>query len=95
MADGTRRVAVTSERAFTADDGKVRTLQLASWFSIDYSDSSASGPVILRIFLPDVYKRQCWDSIACEMILGCWGEAPFPEKLLPPQPRRNGTPPFP
>jgi hypothetical protein len=37
----------------------------------------------------------CWDSIACEMILGCWGEAPFPEKLLPPQPRRNGTPPFP
>ena len=27
MADGTRRVAVTSERAFTADDGKVRTLQ--------------------------------------------------------------------
>lgn len=46
MADGTRRVAVTSERAFTADDGKVRTLQLASWFSIDYSDSSASGPVI-------------------------------------------------
>lgn len=53
MADGTRRVAVTSERAFTADDGKVRTLQLASWFSIDYSDSSASGPVILRIFLPE------------------------------------------
>ena len=38
----------------------------------------------------------CWDSIACEMILGVlWGEAPFPEKLLPPQPRRNGTPPFP
>ena len=53
MADGARRVAVTSERAFTADDGKVRTLQLASWFSIDYSDSSASGPVILRIFLPE------------------------------------------
>ena len=63
MADGTRRVAVTSERAFTADDGKVRTLQLASWFSIDYSDSSASGPVILRIFLPeDGTFRQVYSS---------------------------------
>lgn len=53
MADGTRKVAVTNKRTFTADDGKARTLELASWFSIDYSDSSASGPVILRIFLPE------------------------------------------
>lgn len=53
MDDGTRRLAVTSRRAFTADDGKARILELASWFTIDSSESGASGPVILRIFLPE------------------------------------------
>ena len=52
MADGTRRIAITYRREFTAK-GEPRVLELASWFNINYSDSSSDGPVVLRIFLPD------------------------------------------
>lgn len=63
MDDGARRIAITSRRVFTANDGKNRILELASWFNIDYSDNSASGPVILRIFLPkDGEFRQVYSS---------------------------------
>lgn len=65
MNDGTRRIAITSRRVFTADDGKNRILELASWFNIDYSDNSAGGPVSLRIFLPeDGEFRQVYSSVS-------------------------------
>ena len=63
MDDGARRIAVTSRRVFTTDDGKKRILELASWFNIDYSDSSTGGPVSLRIFLPENGEfRQVYSS---------------------------------
>lgn len=65
MDGGGRELAITVKRDLTALDGGRRTLELASWFSIQLSESGSNEPVELHIFLPDGGSfRQAFSSSA-------------------------------
>lgn len=52
MEDGSRELAIVVEGAVRAWDGSLRTLELASLFSIHLSETGRDEPVSMRVFLP-------------------------------------------